>query len=182
MSLMGEKHMPSACEVDVAGAVSMYVLLLASGQIPGFLDWNNNYADEPEKCVCTHCSNFPKSFMGNDVEISELDVLGETLGKDNCFGAVKGHVAPGPMTFFRLSTDDRRGMIKAYLGEGRFTDDPFEMDGGIAVCAIPRLRDLMAYMCQNGFEHHVAMARTHCAEVLREAVTKYLGWDLRYHR
>jgi L-fucose isomerase-like protein len=182
MSLMGEKLMPSACEVDVAGAVSMYALLLASGQIPGFLDWNNNYADEPDKCVCTHCSNFPKSFMGNDVEISELDVLGETLGKDNCFGAVKGHVAPGSMTFFRMSTDDRRGMIKAYLGEGRFTDDPFIMDGGIAVCEIPRLRDLMAYMCQNGFEHHVAMVRTHCAEVLHEAVTKYLGWDLYYHR
>ena len=182
MSMMGEKHMPSACEVDVAGAVSMYALLLASGQIPGFLDWNNNYADEPDKCVCTHCSNFPKSFMGNDVEISELDVLGETLGKDNCFGAVKGHVAPGPMTFFRMSTDDRRGIIKAYLGEGRFTDDPFEMDGGIAVCAIPRLRGLMATMCQNGFEHHVAMVRTHCAEVLHEAVTKYLGWDLYCHR
>jgi len=182
MSMMGEKHMPSACEVDVAGAVSMYALLLASGQIPGFLDWNNNYADEPDKCVCTHCSNFPKSFMGNDVEISELDVLGETLGKDNCFGAVKGHVAPGPMTFFRMSTDDRRGIIKAYLGEGRFTDDPFEMDGGIAVCAIPRLRGLMATMCQNGFEHHVAMVRTHCGEVLHEAVTKYLGWDLYCHR
>ena len=181
MSLMGEKHMPSACEVDVAGAVSMYALLLASGQIPGFLDWNNNYADEPDKCVCTHCSNFPKSFMGNDVEISELDVLGETLGKENCFGAVKGHVAPGPMTFFRMSTDDRCGIIKAYLGEGRFTDDPFEMDGGVAVCEIPHLRDLMAYMCQNGFEHHVAMARTHCADVLHEAVTKYLDWDLHYH-
>lgn len=181
MSLMGEKRMPSACEVDVVGAVSMYALLLASGQIPGFLDWNNNYADVADKCVCTHCSNFPRSFMGRQIEIAELDVLGESLGRENCFGAVKGHVAAGPMTYFRMSTDDRRGKIKTYLGEGQFTGEPFDMDGGIAVCQIPRLRELMGYMCQNGFEHHVAMTRTHCAGVLHEAITKYLGWDLHYH-
>jgi len=182
MSLMGQKGMPSACEVDVAGAVSMYALLLASGQAPGFLDWNNNYGDEPDKCVCTHCSNFPKDFMGGPIEISELDILGETLGRERCFGAIKGHVAPGPMTYFRISTDDRRGKVKSYLGEGQFTDDPFGMDGGIAVCKVGRLRELLGHLCQNGFEHHVAMARTHCADVLQEAVSKYLGWDLYRHK
>ncbi|MGD8499730.1 MAG: hypothetical protein PVJ86_03740 [Phycisphaerales bacterium] len=181
MSLMGEGHKPSACEVDVAGAVSMYALLLATGNTPGFLDWNNNYADEKDKCVCTHCSNFPRSFMANNIEISDLDVLGETLGREKCFGAVKGHVAAGPMTYFRISTDDTRGKIKGYLGEGDFTDDPFDMDGGIAVCRVPRLRELLAYLCQQGFEHHVAMARTHCADVLCEAISKYMKWDLYYH-
>ncbi len=181
MSMMGERYMPSACEVDVAGAISMYALLLASGNIPGFLDWNNNYGTEKNKCVCTHCSNFPKSFMGNDVEISELDVLGETLGREKCFGAIKGHVAAGPMTYFRISTDDLRGRIKGYLGEAEFTDDPFDMDGGIAVCKVPQLRKLLSYMCQNGFEHHVAMARSHCADVLREAISKYVKWDLYFH-
>jgi len=180
MSLMGEHRMPSACEVDVAGAVSMYALLLASGQIPGFLDWNNN-GHEPDKCVCTHCSNFPKSFMGRDIEISPLDLLGQTLGRERCFGAIKGHVAPGEMTFFRVSTDDPTGKIKAYVGQGEFTDDSFGMDGGIAVCKVTRLRRLLAHICQNGFEHHVAVARTHCAEVLQEAVSKYLGWDLYHH-
>ena len=182
MSLMGENGMPSACEVDVAGAVSMYALLLASGNIPGFLDWNNNYGKEKDKCVCTHCSNFPKSFMGNEIEISDLDILGETLGRDSCFGAIKGHVAAGPMTYFRISTDDVRGKIKTYLGEGQFTDDPFDMDGGIAVCTVPHLRELLSYMCRNGFEHHVAMTRTHCADVLHEAISNYLGWDMYYHR
>jgi len=103
MSLMGQRCMPSACEMDVPGAISMYALLLASGNIPGFLDWNNNYGTEKNKCACTHCSNFPKSFMGSDMEISNLDVLGETLGRERCFGAIKGHVAAGPMTYFRIS-------------------------------------------------------------------------------
>jgi L-fucose isomerase-like protein len=181
MSMMGEKLMPSACEVDVTGVVSMYALALAGGNPPGFLDWNNNYGQEKNKVVGTHCSNFPRSFMGNEVEISNLDILGETLGRERCFGAIKGHVAPGPFTFFRMSTDDRLGMIRAYLGEGEFTDDPFPMDGGIAVCQIDDVRGLMRYVTKEGFEHHVAMGREHFAPVLEEAITTYLDWDLYVH-
>ena len=182
MSLMGERYLPSACEVDIAGSVSMYALLLASGKVPGFLDWNNNYGDDRDKCINTHCSNYPKSFMGTDIEISELDILGESLGRENCFGAIKGKVAAGPMTYFRMDTDDCNGSLRAYVGEGDFTDDPCDMDGGIAVCKIPNLQQLLKHMCQKGYEHHVAMVRSHCADVLDEAVSKYLKWDLYYHK
>ena len=181
MSMMGERLMPSACEVDVVGAVSMYALLLASGNPPGFQDWNNNYGDDRDKCINVHCSNYPVSFMGKEVEISSLDVLGASLGEDRCFGAVKGQVAAGPMTFFRLTTDDPKGIIKAYLGEGDFTDDPVGIDGGSAVCKVENLQGLMDYVCKNGFEHHVALTRDHCADVLHEATTTYLGWDLYHH-
>lgn len=181
MSMMGEDLMPSACEVDVMGAVSMYALTLASGAPAAILDWNNNYADAVDKCVCTHCGNYPKSFLGETPEISELDVLGETIGREKCFGAVKGKVQPGDLTYFRMSTDDRNGVIKAYLGEGEFTDDPFGMDGGIAVTKIRDLRRLMGFITQNGFEHHVAMVRGHHADVVHEAVTRYLGWPIYHH-
>lgn len=181
MSMMGEKMQPSACEVDVAGTVSMLALLLASGTPPAFLDWNNNYGDDPEKCINQHCGNFPKSFLGVTPEISELDILGETLGRENCFGAVKARVVPGPMTYFRISTDDQWGEIKGYLGEGEFTDDPCNMAGCVSVCKIPNLRSLLGYICRNGFEHHVAMGRGHVADVVGEAVGKYLGWTLYNH-
>jgi L-fucose isomerase-like protein len=181
MSMMGERLLPSACEVDVIGAVSMYALLLASGNPPGFLDWNNNYGDDRDKCINVHCSNYPAAFMGREFEISALDVLGATLGEDRCFGAIKGQVAAGPMTFFRMSTDDPKGLIKAYLGEGHFTDDPVGIDGGPAVCKVEDLQRMMDYVCKNGFEHHVAMVRSHCADVLNEAISTYLGWDLYYH-
>lgn len=182
MSMMGEKLMPSACEVDVAGAISMYALALAAGAPPALLDWNNNYGTASNKCVCTHCGNFPKSFIGDEPEISNLDVLGTVIGQEKCFGAVKGKVKAGPMTYFRLSTDDTQGRIKAYVGEGHFTDDPFGMDGGIAVTEVPRLRDLLAFICRNGFEHHVAMVRGSYAEVVDEAVDRYLGWSLYHHQ
>lgn len=181
MSMMGEDLMPSACEVDIMGALSMYALALASGAPPAILDWNNNYGYEQDLCVCTHCGNYPKSFIGDTPEVGELDVLGESIGREKCFGAVKGKVKPGPMTYFRLSTDDRRGTVKCYLGEGEFTEHPFAMDGGIAVTRVQNLRKLLKFVTQNGFEHHVAMVRGHYADVVNEAVTRYLGWPIYHH-
>lgn len=182
MSMLSEKLLPSACEVDIAGAVSMYALSLASGNPPALLDWNNNFGEDRNKCVGIHCSNFPKSFIADKIEISSLDVLGASLGEDKCFGAVKGKVAAGPFTYFRISTDDLSGSIKAYLGEGAFTDDPYNMDGGVAVCEVNNLQGLMNYLCKNGFEHHVAMGRDHVAEIIEEAVTTYLDWNIYHHK
>lgn len=181
MSMMGEKFMPSACEVDVAGVVSMYALLLASGNPPGFLDWNNNYGEDRDMCINTHCSNYPKSFIGKTPEISNLDVIGADVGEEISFGAIKGQVVAGPMTYFRMSTDDTLGIIKSYVGEGEFADDPNNIQGGSAVCRVKDLQTMMKYICKNGFEHHVAMVRGNWADVLEEAITTYLDWDLYRH-
>jgi L-fucose isomerase-like protein len=181
MSMLGEKMIPCACEVDVAGVISMYMLAMAAGRPPAILDWNNNFGEDRNMCVCTHCSNYPKSFFENEIEISNLDVLGTVLGQENCFGAVKGKVNAGPFTYFRLSTDDPKGIIKTYMGEGEFTNDAYAMDGGIAVTRIPNLQQLMKYMCKNGFEHHVAMVRGNVSHIIHEAVETYLGWGIYHH-
>lgn len=178
MSMESQALRPSACEVDVTGAVSMLALTLAADSPAALLDWNNNYADRNDMVVCTHCSNFPAGFMGSAIEISNLDLLGETFGAERCFGAIKGHVAPGPFTYFRLSSDDQNGTLKCYLGEGEFTSDPFPMDGGIAVCRIPDIRQVMRHVTREGFEHHVAMVRGQVADVLEEAIVRYLGWKV----
>jgi L-fucose isomerase-like protein len=181
MSMLSEKLLPSACEVDICGTLSMYALSLASGNPAALLDWNNNYGEDRDKCSGIHCSNYPKSFIRNEIEIESLDVLGASLGKERCFGAIKGRVAPGPFTFFRISTDDLAGCIKAYAGEGMFTDDPYDMDGGVAICEVKNLQGLMKFLCKNGFEHHVAMGRDRVADILQEAIDSYLGWDLYIH-
>lgn len=174
MSMLGEKLIPAACEVDIAGAVSMYALTLASQHQSALLDWNNNFAEDRNKCVCTHCGNFPKSFIMNDIELGTLGVLGRTLGKVHTFGAVYGKVKQGDFTFFRISTDDTKGCIKSYLGEGTITDDPYGMDGCIAVTKVDNLQTLMKYICKNGFEHHVAMCRGNVKDILQEAIESYL--------
>lgn len=181
MSMLGEKLLPAACEVDIAGAVSMYALTLAAHGQSALLDWNNNFAEDRNKCVCTHCGNFPKSFVRNDLKLGTLGVLGRTLGKVNTFGAVYGKVTKGDFTFFRISTDDTKGVIKAYLGTGEITDDPYGMDGCIAVTKVDNLQILMKHICKNGFEHHVAMVRNDVKNILNEAIEGYLGWNLYVH-
>lgn len=181
MSMLGEQLVPCACETDLTGVVSMYTLMLASGTPSALVDWNNNFAEDRNMCVCTHCSNYPKAFFQNEIEIGSLDILGTVLGSEDTFGAVKGKVASGPLTYFRISTDDPKGIIKSYLGEGEITDDPYAMDGGIAVTKIPNLQSLMKYLCKNGYEHHVGMGRGHVADIIEEAVSTYLGWDLYRH-
>lgn len=182
MSMLSDRNIPAACETDIAGAVSMLALTLASNEPAALADWNNNFAEDRDKCVCTHCGNFPRKFIGNDqLKLGPLGVLGRTLGKINTFGAVYAKVSEGPFTFFRISTDDPRGTIKAYLGEGQMTDDPYGMDGCIVVTKVDHLQKLMKYICKNGFEHHVALCRAEVADVIQEAIESYLGWELYVH-
>ncbi len=182
MSMMGERGKPSACEVDVTGALSMLGLRRAGETPAGYLDWNNNFDNDRDKCVCIHCSNYPKSFIGEIREIGNLDILGASLGEERCFGAIKGQVQPGPMTFAKISTDDDRGVVRMYVGEGEFTDDKIDTVGGVAVCRVDRLQTLLNGLCSQGFEHHVAMVRGHVAQILAEACGKYLGWEVHVHR
>jgi L-fucose isomerase-like protein len=180
MSMMSEKLMPSACEVDVAGTVAMYALQLASGTPSALVDWNNNYGNDPDRCVLFHCGNWAKSFVP-EIEISTAPILGTTLGEENTFGALKGRTPAGPVSFARITTDDRIGEIRAYAGEGRFTDDPLDTFGCRAVVEVPRLQQLLHYVCRNGFEHHVAMSASNCAGILAEAFENYLGWETYLH-
>lgn len=180
MSMMSENMLPSACEVDVTGTLSMYAMQLASGSPSALVDWNNNYADDQNKCVLFHCGNWAKSFLP-DIEISTAPILGTTLGEENTYGALAGRTPAMPLTFGRISTDDVKGTIKTYVGEGMLTDDPLNTFGNRAVADIPNLQELMHFVCRNGFEHHVVMNASKTAGILREAFENYLGWEVYQH-
>jgi L-fucose isomerase-like protein len=181
MSMMSDALMSSACEVDICGAIAMHALRLASGTPSALLDWNNNYGDDPDKVVCFHCSNLPKHFF-QDVRMDYQAIIAGTVGRENTFGTLVGRVKAGPMTFLRVSTDDRAGRIAGYVGEGEFTDDPLDTFGGAGVARIPRLQALLRFICARGFEHHVAANLSSVAAAVYEAATTYLGWDLYWHR
>ncbi len=180
MSMMSNELMPSACEVDVCGALAMHALQLASETPSALLDWNNNYGDDPDKAVCFHCSNLPKHFF-QDVRMDYQEIIAGTVGRDNTFGTCVGRVKSGPMTFLRFSTNEQFGLMTGYVGEGRFTDDPLETFGGAGVVEIPNLQGLLRHICENGFEHHVAANLSRYASAVHEAATKYLGWDIYWH-
>jgi L-fucose isomerase-like protein len=180
MSMMSNNLIPSACEVDVPGVLSMYMLMLASGTPSALLDWNNNYGSHPDKCVCFHCSNLPKHFF-KDVRMDYQEIIAGTVGKENAFGTCVGRVKAGVMSYARYSTDDRRGVIRGYTGAGKFTDDPLETFGGAGVAEIPQLQKLLKYICREGFEHHVAANFSDVSKAVHEATTRYLGWESYLH-
>ena len=180
MSMFSENMLPSACEVDVTGTLSMYALQLASGTPSALVDWNNNYADDDEKCVLFHCGNWAKSFLP-DIEISNAPILGTTVGVENTYGALDGRTPANPLTYGRISTDDVRGVMKAYVGDGELTNDELNTFGNRAVAQIKDLQGLMNYICKNGFEHHVVMNASHTSAALKEAFENYLGWEVYHH-
>ena len=88
MSMMSENMLPSACEVDVTGTLTMYAMQLASGSPSALVDWNNNYADDENKCVLFHCGNWAKSFLP-DIEISNAPILGTTVGVEKYLRCIR---------------------------------------------------------------------------------------------
>jgi L-fucose isomerase-like protein len=180
MSMMSDSLLSSACEVDVCGVLGMHALQLASETPSALLDWNNNYGNDPNKAVCFHCSNLPKHFF-NEVRMDYQAIIAGTVGKENTFGTCVGKVKSGAMSYARFSTDDTFGRIRGYSGGGRFTDDPLETFGGAGVVEIPGLQKLLRYICERGFEHHVAANFSSVAPAVHEAATRYLGWEMYVH-
>jgi len=186
MSMMSNLGVSSACEVDIMGTVAMYAMAQAAGRPSALVDWNNNYGDDPDRGVIFHCSNLPKDLFVPTGEGSPRmdyqEIIAGTVGKESTYGTVVGRLKSAPLTYLRVTTDDTAGRVRAYVGEGALTDDPLATFGGVGVVQIPRFQELLRHICENGFEHHVAVNPTHIAAGLREALGRYLGWDVYHHR
>jgi L-fucose isomerase-like protein len=180
MSMMSERFMPSACEVDVTGVLTMYAMQLAAESPAALVDWNNNYGDDEDKCTLFHCGNWAKSFLP-DIKIANAPILGSTLGVENTYGALEGRTPAGPLTFGRITTADSDGCIRTYVGEGELTNDELKTFGTRAVAHVPQLQKLLKHVCAKGFEHHVVMTQSKSADVLAEAFGNYLGWETHTH-
>jgi L-fucose isomerase-like protein len=180
MSMLSNSLLPSACEVDIAGAIGMLSMRLASGKPSALLDWNNNYGDDPNMCMMFHCSNLPKDVF-EECTMDYQEIIAGTVGKENTFGTIVGRMRACPFTYSRVSTDDANGRIRTYLGEAHIIEQPVQTFGGYGVARIPELQALLQYICANGFEHHVAMNPSRVASGLKDAFENYLGWSVYHH-
>ncbi len=185
MSMMSNLGLSAACEVDVVGTVAMYTLAQAGGKPSALVDWNNNYGGDPDKGVIFHCSNLPKDLFvteGEDAPVMDFqEIIAGTVGKENTYGTIVGRLAAAPFTYLRVSTDDSSGKIRAYIGQGELTNDPLKTFGGYGVVKVRDFQKLLRHICENGFEHHVAVNPAPVAAGTREALSKYLGWDVYCH-
>ncbi|MFW6268901.1 MAG: fucose isomerase, partial [Bacillota bacterium] len=101
--------------------------------------------------------------------------------KEKTYGAVYGNIKPGNLSFARVSTNDINGKIKAYVAEGKVIDEELAVNGSRGVVEVPELQELLQYICRQGFEHHVAISLAPVGDILEEAFSNYLGWDVYNH-
>lgn len=178
--LLDQEGLPAACETDVCNAIAMYALQSASGKPPLCMDWNNNFKNEPDKCILFHCGNVSPDQMtakGHVISHVMLDKGREELG-GVAWGCNQGRIKPGPLTYLSSKTVD--GKLSFYLGQGQVTED--EIEEGFFGCAgvveIPNLQKVLLGVCKGGYRHHVSMTLAHVETALREAFTNYLGYEI----
>jgi L-fucose isomerase-like protein len=178
LSELNDRGIAGACEVDVGNAVAMRALSLASGNVAACLDWNNNYGDDPNKCILFHCGPVPQTMMTGPGQVADHAILANAVGKGCGFGCNVGRIAPTPFTFGSMLTEG--GKLKFYLGQGRFTEDPVpdEFFGCAGVAEIENLQDALQTIGYLGHRHHTSVSPGEVACAVNHALTRYLGYEV----
>lgn len=178
LSDLNERGIPAACELDVNNAVMMYALCLASDSPVMLLDVNNNYGTAPNKNIMFHCSAVPKSFFEGETRIGEHLMFRKSYGEGTGVGIVNGKVKSGKVTVASTKTED--GGIWGFTTNGKLTDDEFDKDffGTGIVYENVNLEEMFRYMCENGYKHHVAIAQGEWSDCVKEALGKYLEYNI----
>jgi len=190
-SRLSARGMPVACEVDIYGALSEYLCLLASDNPVTLLDINNTVptdmidaksdlmgAKAEDLFMGFHCGNTPSSCMKSCSMQYQLIMnrLIEDPSKepDITRGTLDGQLRPGPVTFFRLQSTAHCELM-SYVAAGNVLDIDPQSFGGIGVVAIPNFARFYRHvLIGERFPHHAAIAFAHCQKALFDAV-KLLG-------
>ena len=175
---LNQRGIPCACEVDVCNAVAMTALQLAAGRPAACLDWNNNYGDDPDKCILFHCGPVPPSMMTAKGQVIDHPMFAKALGAGCGWGPNVGRIAASPMTYASAKTEN--GRLSFYLGEGEMTADPIpaEFFGCAGVASIPQLQHKLQKMGYAGYRHHVTLSFGSVEASLRDAFQRYLGYEI----
>lgn len=182
---------PVACEADIYGALSEYMVVCATGKPPAILDINNTVPkdmyEESKAAIGDyaltdlwmgfHCGNTSAQCMVQPVMQYQLIMhrLMEPDQKPNITrGTLEGQIKPGPISIFRIqATSDAE--IRAYVADGEVLPIQPKSFGSIGVFAIREMARFYRYvMLEKRFPHHTAVAFDHVARTLFHA-SKMLG-------
>ena len=181
MSRFGDQGIPSACEADILGTMSMHAAMLASGSPAGLADWNNLHNEDDELVNIWHCGVFPASFAKGRPKLGLQEIMVSSGGakREDAFGTLELVAMPTPLTLCRV-TQDADGAWKAAVAQGNIEDNRARTFGGYGWCRIANLQRLYRDVLLRHFPHHVAITPSHVGNVLWEALGNYLGMEV-YH-
>ena len=185
-SRLAGRGIPVACEVDLYGAVSEYILECATERPATLLDINNSVPDDLLKksdklfgaskadlFMGFHCGNTCSGCMKNCAIRYQL-IQARLMGEDITKGTLEGQIRPGDTTMFRLQANSD-SQLMSYLAEGRFLDVDPSSFGSIGVVAIPEFARFYRHvLVEKRYPHHGAFGFAKCGGIVFDAL-KLLG-------
>jgi len=189
-SRLAGKGIPVACEVDLYGALSEYLVQLATLSPATILDVNNTVpkdvipksaelkgASKQDLFMAFHCGNTSSMCM-KDFRMSYQLIMNRLMEQGRepeiTRGTLEGRLLPGPITLFRIhSRPDCH--LAAYIAEGQILDlDPGTF-GGTGIVAIPGFARFYRHiLVGKNFPHHAALGFQKTGRILFEAL-KLMG-------
>lgn len=190
-SRLAAKGIPVACETDIYGAISEYMITCATNMPATLLDINNTvpkdmYEKNADKLgwyklndlfMGFHCGNTAKSCMkyaSMKYQLIMHRLLEPGKEPDITRGTLEGAIKPGDITLFRLqSTADAH--LRSYIAEGKVIDVDPNSFGAIGIFAVNEMARFYRHvLIAKRYPHHAGVAFKHTGKVLF-AVLKMLG-------
>ena len=185
------RGIPVACETDIYGALSEYIITLATLTPPSLLDINNTVPGdmyEAQKHMLGsykntdlfmgfHCGNTPICHLANP-EMKHQLIMKRLLENDGepdiTRGTLEGNLKACGVTLFRIQSSADCA-LHSYIAEGETLDIDPKSFGGIGVIAIPEMARFYRHvLIAKRYPHHAGVAFKKAGRTLFEAM-KLLG-------
>ncbi|MCL2002716.1 MAG: fucose isomerase [Oscillospiraceae bacterium] len=186
---LASRGIPVACETDLYGALSEFIITLVTEKPATLLDVNNTVPPSYLKGVNLgpykasdlfmgfHCGNTPICYLKKP-EMRHQQIMWRALEPDRepdiTRGTLEGDLMAGAITLFRLQAN-AEGVLKSYIAQGDVLEIPTRSFGAIGVIAVPEMARFYRHvLIEKRFPHHAGIAFAHAGGALFETV-KALG-------
>ena len=198
-SRLATRGVPVSCETDIYGALSEYIVALATKSPPTLLDINNTVPDDileanrnefreyknTDLFMGFHCGNTPACHLA-DLEMKYQLIMKRALEPegepDITRGTLEGTIKSGKVTVFRLqSTADAQ--LKSYVAEGEILNVSPKSFGGIGIFAVPEMgRFYRHVLIAKRFPHHTGVGFKHVGKALFAAMKLFGIKDVAFNQ
>jgi L-fucose isomerase and related proteins len=198
-SRLASRGIPVACETDIYGALSEYILYLATGTVPTLLDINNTVPRDKydqykgiiggykptDLFMGFHCGNTANCLLKSGKMAYQL-IMKRALEPDSepniSRGTLEGDLAPSPVTLFRLQCNADTS-LSAYIAEGEVLDVPSSSFGAIGVIAVPEMARFYRYvLLEKHYPHHAGVGFAKVGHILFELLNQIGITDVGYNK
>lgn len=152
-----QSGVPSACEVDIYGVLSMLIQYEASLETspPFFIDWTIRHPEKPNVFLAWHCGNAPPALCAGRCAIQYHSILYRDVGVECAQGTFEGKLKPGTVTITRLV--EYNGEFKLFVTRGRALEEEGPFRGSWVWVEVPDLEKVYRTLIEEGFVHHASM-------------------------